>query len=492
MKTVGASVALILVASLIAPIGYSQAEATNLTTPNPPANLNVAAVSSSQINLTWTPPVNSTTDQVNGYRIEARAGCLGIFNILVANTTTTATTYSNTGLASGTCYEYRVSAINPATIGNPSNVSLATTWSLSSAPISMTANTLSSSQINLNWVAPSNTGGTPINGYKIERRNSCSDSFITIVANTSNTNTSYANNGLVNGTCYQYRVFAHNAVGTSLSSNNVTATTMQIVTPSTIHVPSAPTGLTVTTASNTSLKLMWNTPSNSGGAPVIGYKIQRNDTTIVNNTGTTQTSYISTGLLVGHQQTYRVAAWNSAGLSPFSNNATGKPSNQTTSTIDNLGQLISDFIKQRNELFKQQRDETINALKECNTKIKNASLENRTKVKVECKATLKAINEKYKDARNQFKVAFKDFRDTAKFEIKEAKKENLIGKEDIKDFKKDLKEFKNETKQNEKEIKKEINEIKKETKQEEKQLKKELKKEKKKNKKEKHDGEDND
>jgi len=389
VKTTAISLALILLAgTLVVPIGFSQAQVSELTVPNPPTNLNATAVSTSQINLTWTAPVNSTQDQVNGYKIEIRPSCSGSFSVLVTNTTNTTTTYSNTGLAAGICYEYKV--------------------------------------------------------------------------------------------------FAHNPVGTSLASNNAIATTLNLPPPT--SPPNAPKGLNVTALSNTALKLTWNAPSNTGGAPILGYKIQRNGTTIVNNTGNTQTSFTNSGLLAAHQETYRVAAWNSAGLGPYSNNATGTTKNQTSTTptpISNLGQLVSDFVHQRNMLLKQQRDDTLRVIKECHENFKNASPENRTQVQADCKAALKAVKETYKDTR-KLQQQFKDFRETAKSLIKEAKALKEIDKKDVKEFKKDLKTFEKETKKEEKIFKKEVKSEEKKIKKELKQLKKETKKAKK----DKHDDDD--
>ncbi|MBI2006023.1 MAG: fibronectin type III domain-containing protein [Nitrosopumilales archaeon] len=463
MKTAGITlVAILLVGALVTPLDFSEAQVSNQTVPAAPTNLNATAVSSSQINLSWTAPVNSTQSQVSGYRIEIKPLCVGSFSIL-ANTTTTATTYADTNLISGICYEYRVSAINSIGVGNPSNTASAATWSEPSEPRSLTASTVSSLQINLNWTVPLDSGGTPVNGYKIERRNSCAGSFLTIVANTSNTNIVYSDTGLTNGTCYQYRVFAHNIVGTSLSSNNATATTLQ--TPS-LRLPSAPTGLNVSAISGTALKLTWNTPADQGNSPITGYNIQRNGTVIVNNTGTIQTSYTDTGLLFDHQQTYRVAAWNSVGLGPYSNATVGKTGTQvsTPKEIENLGQAVSSFVHKYNVIFKQQRDETIKAIKECNDKVKNASQEDRKQIKDDCKITLHKIKEKYKELRNQFKADFKEFRETTKVVLTEAMESKIITKEDVKEVKQEIKQVKNEVKKSEKEFKKELKELKKESK----------------------------
>ena len=192
MKTTAIPLVLILLAgTIVVPLGFSQAQASELTIPNPPTNLTATAVSSTKINLSWTAPINSTLSQVNGYKIEIRPFCLGSFSVLVANTTNTTTSYSNTVLAEGICYEYRVSAINPAGTGNASNIASATAWTVPSTPTSLTATAASQSRINLSWMAPSNTGGTPLTGYKIERRTSCAGSFSTLVANTGNTSTTY-------------------------------------------------------------------------------------------------------------------------------------------------------------------------------------------------------------------------------------------------------------------------------------------------------------
>ena len=482
MKTTGLSLVLILLAgSLVAPIGFSVAQ-TSQAVPAAPTNLSATAISSSQVNLSWTAPVNVTSSQVNGYKIEASTGCTGIFSPLVVNTTSTATAYSNTGLVSGICYQYRVSAINPIGVGDASNTASVTTFSESSAPRSLNASAVSPSQINLSWLAPASSGRTPVNGYKIERRNACTASFIIVVANTTNTNTAFSNTGLTNGTCYQYRVYAHNAVGTSPASNNATATTPQIQVPVQPRVPSAPTGLSVISQSGSSLKLTWTTPADQGSSPIKGYRIQRNNTTIVNNTSSIQTSYIDSGLLIGHQQIYRVAAWNSVGLGPYSSQSTGKPVNQTSTAsgeIKNLGQLVSDFVHKRNALIKQQREETIKAIRECNEKVRNASPENRKQVNEECKNELKALGEKNREAKRQFHQEFKEFRDNAKSIIKVAKENKTINKEDVKEFKQEIKSFQKDAKKDEKDFAKEIKEIKKDSADHEKEFKKELKEQKK-------------
>jgi hypothetical protein len=119
MKTTGI-VLILLVATLALPLGNSFAEPAN-----PPTNLVAQSVSSTQINLSWNVPVNSTQSLVNGYKIERDVGCLGIFSVLVANHTSTK--YNNTGLAPAKCYAYKVYALNPSGISASSNPAQAAT-----------------------------------------------------------------------------------------------------------------------------------------------------------------------------------------------------------------------------------------------------------------------------------------------------------------------------------------------------------------------------
>jgi len=73
----------------------------DVSSPTTPTNLQASAVSSSRIDLSW---VNSSDDVgVTGYRIYRD-------NVEVATTTTTLTTYSDTGLVASTTYVYEVLA----------------------------------------------------------------------------------------------------------------------------------------------------------------------------------------------------------------------------------------------------------------------------------------------------------------------------------------------------------------------------------------------
>ncbi|MDE2589125.1 MAG: fibronectin type III domain-containing protein, partial [Patescibacteria group bacterium] len=69
-------------------------------------------------------------------------------------------------------------------------------------PTSLTATTISSSQINLSWTAPSDNGGSAITGYKIERSQDNRTTWSIISSNTASTSTTYSDTGLSPSTAY--------------------------------------------------------------------------------------------------------------------------------------------------------------------------------------------------------------------------------------------------------------------------------------------------
>ena len=85
--------------------------------------------------------------------------------------------------------------------------------------------------------------------------------------------------------------------------------------------------------------------------------------------------------------------------------------NATASEQDDIGQQVSEFVHQAIIQFKQQRNETLAAIKDCREKIKDATPDMKNQVVNECHKTRLAIKEKYKDERQQFQDLFKRFRE---------------------------------------------------------------------------------
>ena len=121
--------------------------------------------------------------------------------------------------------------------------------------------------------------------------------------------------------------------------------------------------------------------------------------------------------------------------------ATGSTGDATTN-IGNLDQYVSEFVHERKAMFKQQRAETIGAIKDCRKDVRNADNEEDGKeIQEACKEKLKAIREKYKAERKEYRQLFKEYRDSMKILIKEAKGHGVSAKEKEKAMK-DINEIK--------------------------------------------------
>jgi YVTN family beta-propeller protein len=194
--------------------------------PSAPQSLSATTVSASQINLIWSAPSDNGSSAITGYKIERSTDTGSIWNTIVSNTGSTATTYFDAKLIHSATYTYRVSAINSVGTSSPSNTASATTLNaVPTPPTGLSATVVSTSQINLGWNSPSDNGGTPVTSYMLERSTNDGSTWNTIVSNTDSTGTTYSDTGLSPNTTYTYRVSAINSVGTSNPSSTASATT---------------------------------------------------------------------------------------------------------------------------------------------------------------------------------------------------------------------------------------------------------------------------
>ncbi|MCI0723589.1 MAG: Ig-like domain-containing protein [Acidobacteria bacterium] len=105
--------------------------ASDTSAPSTPANLAATAISSTQINLSWTASTDNV--EVTGYRVERCTGssCTNFTQV----GTPTGTTYNDTGLTGSTLYRYRARATDAAGNLSPySSIASTTTQSGGSGP----------------------------------------------------------------------------------------------------------------------------------------------------------------------------------------------------------------------------------------------------------------------------------------------------------------------------------------------------------------------
>jgi cellulose 1,4-beta-cellobiosidase len=200
-----------------------------------------------QITVGWNASSGATS-----YNVSRATNGSGPYTQIVTGVTTTS--YTNTGLASGTAYFYAVSAVNSCGASALSAYRGATT--IPAAPTGLSASA-GNGQVSLTWTAP--TGAT---SYNVKRATVNGGPYTTIASPTA---ASYTDTNVVNGMTYYYVVSAVNSSGESPNSSQVSAT------PTAGSVPPVPTGLTATlTGSNSDVRLNW-----SASAGASSYKVKR-------------------------------------------------------------------------------------------------------------------------------------------------------------------------------------------------------------------------
>jgi len=219
---------------------------------NVPASLSATAVNMNRIDLTWSDTDTTTT----GWKIERcdGSGCTDFAEIATLGTKTPVS-YSDTAVAAGTSYHYRIRATGSTTLsGNTyywvsdySSAAAAAT-PLPLAPSALAATMISSAQINLAWTASSTTD---LSGYAIERCTGagCMD-FAQIATVTPYSATAYANTGISPSTTFRYRVRGYKtASGVYTGYSNIAESTTLM---------GAPGSLTATAIGSHAVKLAWN------------------------------------------------------------------------------------------------------------------------------------------------------------------------------------------------------------------------------------------
>ena len=193
--------------------------------PTAPSGLSANAASGSQINLSWT----ASTDNVGvaAYHIERcqGSGCSNFSEI----TSTSTTSYSDTGLAGSTSYSYRVRAADAAgNYSGYSNTASATTQTVvdtqpPTSPTNLAVTGGSGTTINLGWTASTDNVG--VTAYLLERCQGVNCTSFVQIATPSTP--SYADSGVAASTPYSYRVKARDAANNQSGYSNV----LSLVTP---------------------------------------------------------------------------------------------------------------------------------------------------------------------------------------------------------------------------------------------------------------------
>jgi len=258
--------------------------------PEHTTDLAAIAVSSTQVDLTWT----DMSDRETGYRVERAVGA-GAF-AAIATLPADSGSYSDTSALPDTTYKYRVFATggggdsassNIAEVETPEMLPPEHTTDLTATP--------NAPNIDLAWTDKSDRE----DGYIVQRSEG-GNPFSDIVTLPADSN-SYSDTSAAPGHLYSYRVYAFNLGGLSASSN--VATAMPPVLP-----PEHTTDLVATAAGPTEINLTWTDKSDREEGYIVERALGAGAFAEIATLGADANSYSDTNVSTGNTYRYRVFA----------------------------------------------------------------------------------------------------------------------------------------------------------------------------------------
>ena len=317
----------------------ASASVTPATVPGAPTITSASSSSSGLTTVNFSAPASNGGSAITGYTITSNPG--GFTCTAAANATSCAVT----GLTDGVAYTFTAVATNA--IGNSSSSgasSSVTSAGAPSAPSSVTGSVGNGSSTIT--VSGASANGSAITGYTVQAYDSTGSALSGKTCTITSPATSCEISGLTNGSDYTFTATATNGAGTSAAS-----AASSTVTPA--GVPSAPTGLNVTSGTG-KVTVGWTAPA-ANGAPITSYTVQAYDpdgnavsgATCTISAPTTNCD-VSTNLVAGTSYTFKVVATNAAGAgtassasSPAAVNAAPSAPRNVTATASNGSATIS-------------------------------------------------------------------------------------------------------------------------------------------------------
>ncbi len=267
--------------------------------------------------FTWTAPSDVGAGlQDRRFIITTRADGSDQFPLVFDSVASWSTSVNATGLPKGTQLYARVAASSSAGYGGYSGIlSFVTGITVPGTPDAPTFTNISGSGVTVNWTPPADGGGSPSEGYDIQRATNSGFSSNVVNASVPAGSTSLNVTGLAHNTTYYYRIRKRNAAGASSYSAGASFTT-------TTTAPTAPaTGPSVSSRNNVSITVTWTAPSDNGGSAITGYEVQWATESTFASPGTitsATTSRTITALVPATAYYVRVRAVNAAGSGAWS------------------------------------------------------------------------------------------------------------------------------------------------------------------------------
>jgi titin len=295
--------------------GNPSASASVSTPLSAPSNMTATAVSTTQVNLTWTD--NSAAE--SNYKVERSTD--NSTWTLITTVSANVTSCSDSLASAGTTYYYRVKATKSGLSSAYATASPVTT--VPTAPSGASASAASDTQVNVSW-----TDASGETAYTVERSSDGGSNWTVLTTNVAANTTSYNDTTATENSTYLYRVKATNAAGASSYSTTSSVTTL----------PTGPSGLTANAVASDTVELTWTDNSSAETT----FEIQRevagsNSWSAIAVVGANTTSYTDPTLNESVTYDYRVRASVGGRNSAWSNTAEASALPNAPDSLDVTG-----------------------------------------------------------------------------------------------------------------------------------------------------------
>lgn len=287
-----------------------------LDRPGPPDGpLKVTGVRAEKCYLNWNHPSHDGGAGISHYIIERRE--TSRLSWTVVEPKIQAISYKVTKLLPGNEYIFRVMAVNKYGIGEPLEsepVVAKNPFKTPSSPTTPEASAITRDAIVLTWERPEDDGGSPIEGYVLEKRDKVGIRW-TKCNKKRLSDLRFRAAGLTEGHSYEFRVSAENAAGVGTPSEPSEYYKACDAT----YPPGPPNNAKVTDHSSSTVSLAWSRPIYDGGAPVSGYIVEMKEanddewSVCTPATGVQATHYTVKSLKENAEYNFRICAVNIEG-----------------------------------------------------------------------------------------------------------------------------------------------------------------------------------
>ncbi|XP_072180962.1 twitchin-like [Diadema setosum] len=287
-----------------------------VTSPDAPSAPTITEVTSNSVSLSWEPPRSDGGSPVKDYIVEKKDA----FSIRWTEVSHTQdTTFKVPYLKEGDNVQFRVTAVNKAGPGKPSQssntVTIKPAFTVPDPPSQPSAEEMDSTSITLRWTPPKSDGGSRITTYVVEMKEQFAP-YWKRVSTKDGTELTCQVTGLKENHSYEFRVTAINKAGDSNPSSVGGPFTIKAA----YTVPSQPDAPEVSNIKATSMTVTWTRPKSDGGSPITGYTVEKCDTSsgrwvTVTRAPVRELTHVVDHLKEKSEYCFRVIAHNVAGES---------------------------------------------------------------------------------------------------------------------------------------------------------------------------------